>query len=401
MSRLIARSRAALPALALLAVSAIPALAQSGTRLLRTPSVSAQHITFAYANNIWVVERTGGAARRLTSFQGQTQNPKLSPDGTLIAFSAEYAGNTDVYTVPVGGGQPMRLTWHPSADMVQGWTPDGKSVMFASPRASWAPSAAQRFWTVPVAGGVESPMPMPRAYQGKLSADGNRVAYRMPSSWDEERRNYRGGQNKPIWILDLKSFALDSTPFTNSKEMDPVWVNDAVYFLSDRDGVSNVFSYDTKSKQLAQITKFRDFDVKSLDASSGAVVFEQAGYVHELDPNTGRARVVNITASGDFPWMMASWKDVSSRITGLALSATGKRAAVEARGEVFTIPAEKGDVRNLTNTSGAAEIAPTWSPDGKSLAYFSDASGEYELVIAPQDGLGARREIPLTEPSRP
>ena len=401
MSRLIARSLAALPALALLAVSAIPASAQSGTRLLRTPSVSAQHITFAYANNIWVVERTGGAARRLTSFQGQTQNPKLSPDGTLIAFSAEYAGNTDVYTVPVGGGQPMRLTWHPSADMVQGWTPDGKSVMFASPRASWAPSAAQRFWAVPVAGGVESPMPMPRAYQGKLSADGNRVAYRMPNSWDEERRNYRGGQNKPIWILDLKSFALDSTPFTNSKEMDPVWVNDAVYFLSDRDGVSNVFSYDTKSKQLAQITKFRDFDVKSLDASSGAVVFEQAGYVHELDPKTGRARVVNITASGDFPWMMASWKDVSLRITGLALSATGKRAAVEARGEVFTIPAEKGDVRNLTNTSGAAEIAPIWSPDGKSLAYFSDASGEYKLVIAPQDGLGARREIPLPEPSRP
>uniref|UniRef100_UPI00356897CA S41 family peptidase n=1 Tax=Gemmatimonas sp. TaxID=1962908 RepID=UPI00356897CA len=209
------------------------------------------------------------------------------------------------------------------------------------------------------------------------------------------------GQNKPIWILDLKSFALDSTPFTNSKEMDPVWVNDAVYFLSDRDGVSNVFSYDTKSKQLAQVTKFRDFDVKSLDASAGAVVFEQAGYVHALDPKTGREQVVNITATGDFPWMMASWKDVSSRITSLALSATGKRAAVEARGEIFTIPAEKGDVRNLTNTSGAAEIAPIWSPDGKSLAYFSDASGEYKLVIAPQDGLGARREITLPEPSRP
>jgi tricorn protease len=401
MSRLIARSRAALPALALLVASTAPAAAQSGTRLLRTPSVSAQHIAFAYANNIWVVERAGGAARRLTSFQGQTQNPKLSPDGTLIAFSAEYAGNTDVYTVPVGGGQPKRLTWHPTADMVQGWTPDGKAVMFASPRATWAPNAAPRFWTVPVTGGVETAMPMPRAYQGKLSADGNRVAYRMPSSWDEERRNYRGGQNKPIWILDLKSFALDSTPFTNSKEMDPVWVNDAVYFLSDRDGVSNVFSYDTKSKQLSQVTTFRDFDVKSLDASAGTVVFEQAGYVHELDAKTGRARVVNITATGDFPWMMASWKDVSSRITSLALSATGKRAAVEARGEIFTIPAEKGDVRNMTNTSGAAEIAPIWSPDGKSLAFFSDASGEYKLVIVPQDGLGARREIALPEPSRP
>ena len=401
MSRLIARSRAALPALAFLVASTAPAAAQSGTRLLRTPSVSAWHITFAYANNIWVVERAGGAARRLTSFQGQSQNPKLSPDGTLIAFSAEYAGNTDVYTVPVGGGQPKRLTWHPTADMVQGWTPDGKAVLFASPRATWAPTAAPRFWTVSVDGGVETALPMPRAYQGKLSADGNRVAYRMPSSWDEERRNYRGGQNKPIWILDLKSFALDTTPFANSKEMDPVWVNDAVYFLSDRDGVSNVFSYDTKSKRLSQVTTFRDFDVKSLDAASGAVVFEQAGYVHELDPASGRSRVVNITATGDFPWMMAAWKDVSSRITSLALSATGKRAAVEARGEIFTIPAEKGDVRNLTNTSGAAEIAPVWSPDGKSLAYFSDRSGEYQLVIAPQDGLGARREIALPEPSRP
>ena len=163
MSLVIARSRAALPALALLVLSTAPVAAQSGTRLLRTPSVSAQHIAFAYANNVWVVERAGGAARRLTSFQGQTQNPKLSPDGTLIAFSAEYAGNTDVYTVPVGGGQPKRLTWHPTADMVQGWTPDGKAVMFASPRASWAPIAAPRFWTVPVTGGVETAMPMPRA----------------------------------------------------------------------------------------------------------------------------------------------------------------------------------------------------------------------------------------------
>lgn len=401
MSRSSLRSWAVLPALALLAASASAAGAQSATRLLRTPSVSARHIAFAYANNIWVVERAGGVARRLTSFQGQTQNPKLSPDGTHIAFSAEYAGNTDVYTVPVSGGQPKRLTWHPSADMVQGWTPDGKSVMFASPRAAWAPSAAPRFWMVPMAGGVETSMPMPRAYQGKLSADGNRVAYRMASSWDEERRNYRGGQNKPIWILDLKSFALDSTPFSNSKEMDPVWVNDAVYFLSDRDGVSNVFSYDTKSKQLAQITTFRDFDVKSLDATAGALVFEQAGYVHELDLQSKRTRIVDITATGDFPWMMASWKDVSSRITSLALSATGKRAAVEARGEIFTVPAEKGDVRNLTNTSGAADIAPVWSPDGKTLAYFSDRSGEYQLVIAPQDGLGVRRDIVLPEPSRP
>jgi tricorn protease len=178
-------------------------------------------------------------------------------------------------------------------------------------------------------------------------------------------------------------------------------VGDQVYFLSDRDGVSNVWSYDTKSKKLAQITKFTDFDVKALDASGSTVVFEQAGYIHELDAKTGSEKIVNITAAGDFPWMLPQWKDVSTRITSLALSSTGKRAAVEARGEIFTIPAEKGDVRNLTNSSASAEIAPIWSPDGKSVAYFSDKSGEYQLVIAPQEGLVAPRSIVLPEPSRP
>lgn len=166
------------------------------TRLLRTPTVSATQIAFAYASNIWVVARAGGLARRLTSFQGQTSNPHFSPDGKWIAFSAEYAGNTDVYVVPAEGGEPRRLTWHPGADTVQGWTSDGKAVLFASGRATWAPNAAPRFWTVPAEGGVA--LPLPRGYQGKISPDGSRIAYRMNNSWDEERRNYRGGQNRPI-----------------------------------------------------------------------------------------------------------------------------------------------------------------------------------------------------------
>ena len=177
----------------------------AATRLLRTPTVSANAIAFAYANNIWIVEREGGTARRLTSFQGQTTNPHFSPDGKWIAFSAEYAGNTDVYVVPAEGGEPKRLTWHPGADVVQGWTSDGKSVLFTSTRATWAPSGAPRFWTVPAQGGVEEPLALPRGYQGKISADGTHIAYRMNNSWDEERRNYRGGQNRPIWIVDLKT----------------------------------------------------------------------------------------------------------------------------------------------------------------------------------------------------
>ncbi|HEX6976291.1 MAG TPA: PDZ domain-containing protein, partial [Vicinamibacterales bacterium] len=384
----------------ILALSAGPSgQAQSPTRLLRTPTVSATEIAFAYANNIWAVERGGGTARRLTSFQGQTGNPHFSPDGKWIAFSGEYAGNTDVYVVPAEGGEPKRLTWHPGGDTVQGWTPDGKSIVFASSRATWAPSGAPRFWTVPAQGGVEEPMPLPRAYQGKISPDGSHVAYRMNSSWDEERRNYRGGQNRPIWIVDLKTYDLVSPPWTDSKDMDPVWVGDAVYFLSDRDGVSNVWSYETKTKKLTQVTKFTDFDVKSIDAGSGAVVFEQAGFVHELDPKSGQAKVVPIRATGDFPWMMPRWEDVTARMSNIVLSPTGKRIAVEARGEIFTIPAEKGDVRNLSHSSASAERDPAWSPDGKYVSYFSDKSGEYKLIVEEQDGLKPPREITLPKPT--
>ena len=370
------------------------------TRMLRSPSVSQRHIAFAHAGNIWIVERAGGSARRLTSFAGEAVNPKLSPDGSMVAFSAQYAGNVDVYVLPIEGGEPKRLTYHPGADVVQGWTPDGNEIVFASGRAANAPSAVPRFYKVGLDGAVESAMPMPRAYQGKISPDGKRIAYRMNNSWDEERRNYRGGQNRPIWIEDLSTHEVVTTPWTDSKEMDPAWIGDVVYFLSDRDGVSNVWSYDTKSKALNQVTKFRDFDVKTLDASTSAnaVVFEQGGAVHELDPSTGREHSVSITANGDFPWMMPQWKDVTTRVASLALSPTGKRAAVEARGEIFTIPAEKGDARNLTNASGSAEREPAWSPDGKSISWFSDASGEYKLVIASQDGT-SKREIALPEPS--
>ena len=388
MSRL--RSLHAFAALALFAGSA-----QAQTRMLRSPSISATQIAFAYAQNIWIVDRAGGAARRLTSFQGATENPKLSPDGKWVAFSAEYGGNVDVYVVPAEGGEPKRLTWHSAPDVVQGWTPDGAKIVFASTRETSGPSAAPKFYTVTAGGGIEEPLPMNRAYQGKISPDGKRVAYRMNNSWDEERRNYRGGQNRPIWIADLKTLDVETPPWTDSKDLDPAWIGDVVYFISDRDGVQNVWSFDTKSKKLTQVTDYSDFDVKTLDAGAGAVVFEQAGFIHELDAKTGKEHIVKITAAGDFPWMMPQWKDVSGRIATMALSPTGKRAAVEARGEIFTIPADKGDVRNLTNSSGSADRDPAWSADGKFLSYFSDKSGEYKLYIEAQDGLTPAREIAL------
>lgn len=385
-------------ACATLVLTVLPASTAAQTRLLREPSISERHIAFSYANNIWVTGRDGGDARRLTSFQGQETNPKISPDGRWVAFSAQYGGNTDVYVVPIEGGEPRRLTWHPGADVVQGWSPDGRRIVFASGRTS-APIGVPKFWSVSLEGDFPEALPMPRAFQGKYSPDGRRFAYRMASSWDDEWRNYRGGQNRPIWILDLQSHDLVTPPWEGSKDIDPVWIGDVVYFLSDRDWVNNVWSYDTRSRQLTQVTNFRDFDVKTLDSGAGVLVFDQAGYLHTHDPRTGQTRRLDITVRGDFPWLMPQWQDVGPRIVNAAISPAGRRAVFEARGEIFTVPAEQGDWRNITNTPGTAERNPQWSPDGRHIAYFSDRGGEYRLVLAPQDGIGAVLEIELPEPS--
>jgi tricorn protease len=371
-----------------------------GTRLLRNPTMSATSIAFEYGNDIWVAPRSGGDARRITSFQGQETDPHFSPDGRWLAFSAQYGGNTDVYVVPAEGGEPQRLTWHPGADGVQGWTPDSRRIVFSSGRTN-APSGT-KFWTVGLNGDFPQALPMPRAFQGSFSPDGGRFAYRMPSSWDEERRNYRGGQNKAIWILDMDDYDLEEIkPWDRTKELDPVWIGQHVYFISDRDGAQNVWGYNTANKQLRQVTRFKDLDVKSLGTDGKVLVLEQAGYLWTLDPagNNAQPTRLAIHVRGDFPWMMARWEEVATRLSNAQLSATGKRAVFEARGDIFTVPTERGaDWRNLTNTPGTAERTPSWSPDGQWISYFSDASGEYKLVIVPQDGQGSKREIALGDP---
>ena len=397
------RARASAPTRTSLLLTAVALILGSTavsaqTLLLRRPTISAQHIAFEYGGDIWVTGREGGDARRLTSFQGQETLPAFSPDGRWIAFSAQYGGNTDVWVLPVEGGEPRRLTWHPGADLVQGWTPDGSRVVFASGRTN-APSG-QKFWTVSLDASLPEPLPMPRAHEGKFSSDGGRFAYRMVTPWEDEWRNYRGGQNRPIWILDMKSYDLEEIrPWDGSNDQDPVWIGDVVYFLSDRDYAMNVFAYDTRAKQVKQLTHFADYDVKNLDAGGGLLAFEQGGAIHTLDPRTGQVRKLDITVRGDFPWQMPHWEDVAARLTNAALSPTGKRAVFEARGDIFTVPAAKGDWRNLTNTSGVADRAPSWSPDGRSIAWFSDAGGEYRLMIGTQDGLGRPRKIELPEPT--
>jgi tricorn protease len=386
-------------------IAAIPVHAQptngngngEPTRLLRRPTISATHIAFMYGNDIWTVGRNGGEAKRITSFQGQETNPQFSPDGRWLAFSAQYAGNTDVYIVAAAGGEPKRLTFHPSDDQVQGWTPDGQRVVFSSDRNA-PPQGGERFYTVGLEADFPRELPLPRANQGALSADGNRLAYRMVSPWEEEWRNYRGGQNRPVWIVDLDDGDLEEIkPWDGSNDQDPVWLGNNVYFLSDRDWAMNLYAYDTATRQVRQLTRYADWDIKSLDAGGGMLVFEQGGWIHTLDPSSGEAKRVDIVVHGDFPWLMPSWKNVGNALANARISSTGKRAIFEARGEIFTVPANDsaGDWRNLTNTPGVADRRPFWSPDGERVAWFSDSEGEYALVIANQQGIEKPRSIVL------
>ena len=370
-----------------------------GTRLLRQPTVSDSLIAFAYANDIWVVPRSGGDARRLTSFRGTESHPHFSPDGDRVAFTAEYAGDPEVYVVGVEGGAPRRLTWHPGGDEVRGWGPDGESVVFVSARKSAPPSYA-RFFRVPVDGGLPEALPIPRGAAGSYSPDGTRFAYQPVGLSDRHWRNYRGGQSRPVWVLDMTDYGLEKLPGEGrSRNIDPVWMGDTIYFLSDRDLAMNLYAYDTGAGELSQLTRHSTFGVMNLDAGGGAVVYEQAGYIHLLDPSDGSSRRVDVRVQGDFPWAREHWEDVGDMITDASLSPTGVRALFQARGEIFTMPAEEGDWRNLTDASGSAERTPAWSPDGAKVAWFSDRGGEYELVISGQKGLEPTRRIELEDPS--
>jgi tricorn protease len=385
--------QAALAAVAALLITS-PIAAE--TLLLRQPDVSDNHIVFSYGGDLWITGRNGGDARRLTSFQGIEGSPKFSPDGSMVAFRGSYDGNVDVYVVSVAGGEPRRLTWHPGADLPTGWTPDGERVVFVSNRAQPVPTF--KFWTAPVGGGQPEAMAIPRGWTGKHSPDGGSFVYDPVLNWEAEWRGYRGGQNKPIWVIDLDDYSLDKLPWTDSNDSHPVYVGDDIYFLSDRDWAVNVWAFDGTSGSVRQLTHFKQHDARNLEAGGGVLTFEQAGQIYVLDPSTGNSGPVPITVRGDFPWARPHWEEVGDQVRNGGLSPTGKRAIFEARGDIFTVPAEKGDVRNLTRSSGIADRAPAWSPDGKHVAWFSDESGEYELIVADQFGED-RRTIEIPDPT--
>jgi tricorn protease len=381
-------------------VSAVSAHA-AGPLLMQKPTLSKTHIAFAYAGDLWLVAREGGEARLLTSGAGTKSDPVFSPDGSMIAFSGDYDGNVDVYVMPSEGGVPHRLTHHPAVDEVVGWSPDGKSVLFRSTRNSY--SRFNRLFTVSLAGGLPHELPLPMAEFGAFSADGKHIAY-IPV--DNNRRlsaigwkRYRGGKASRVWIANLSDLGLDTVPRETSNDGNPMWVGSKVYFLSDRNGPFTLFSYDPKDKKVEQALASNGADIKSASAGPGAIVYEQFGSLNLFDPATGKSKAVTVTVPADLPNVRPHFKKVENEIATATLSPSGARALFEAHGEILTAPAEKGDIRNLTDTPGTMERDPSWSPDGKWVAYFSDESGEYQLFLKNPDGMGEARKISLGSPA--
>ncbi len=366
-----------------------------GPLLLRNPSLSKDKIAFLYADDIWTVGREGGEARRLTAASAVTEGPYFSPDGTQIAYSTHEHGLTDVYVVGVEGGVPRRLTWDPEGNYAVGWTPDGKDVLFASMHASY--SDFFRLFETPADGsGLPTVLPLPSAETGNFSSDGSTLAYEPVLQWEDAWKHYRGGQTKKVWLVNMKTLDLVKVPRENSNDFSPVWEGKTVYFLSDRNGPVSLWSYDTESKAVTQEVENKGYDLKTVAAGPGALVYEQFGSLHLYDLATKKEHAVAVTIRGDLPELTPRMENIAAHeVENLAVSPTGVRVVAEAHGEIFTLPVEKGDTRDLTKTPGSAERDPSWSPDGKSIAYFSDASGEYQLFIRDQEGLLPPKVIDL------
>jgi tricorn protease len=362
------------------------------TRLLTQPAVSAKNVAFIYADDLWVADLDGKNVRRLTSDIGVESNPVFSPDGNIIAFSAQYDGNTDVYTVPVSGGNPTRLTYHPGPDIVRGFTPDGKSVLFSSPRNVHTGRFTQLF-TVPLTGGMPTQLPIPNGVEACYSPDGTQIAYTPLRDVTAQWKHYRGGTHSRIWVYNCKDHEVVEIPQPKEgcNDLSPEWLGETVYFRSDRNGEYNLFSYDTKVKNVQQLTHYEDFPVAALGAGGGRLIYEQAGYLHTYNPAEGADNAdhrLKIGVATDLVEARPRWVKGAKFIRNASVSPSGARAVFEFRGEIVTVPASKGDPRNLTETPGVHERSPAWSPDGKSIAYFSDEGGEYQLHVKPADGKG-------------
>jgi tricorn protease len=368
------------------------------TKFLTQPAISKDHIAFVYADDLWICDHAGNNVRRLTSDIGSELAPVFSPDGQWLAFSAQYDGNTDVYLISTAGGTPKRLTTHPDPDVVRGFTPDGKAVLFSSPRNAFAfNNRHQQLYTVPVEGGMPTQLPIPHGYEAGYSPNGDYIAYNPNRDPTRVWKHYRGGTHGRIWIYRTRDHDTYEIPQPEGRcnDFDPQWIGDTVYFRSDRNGEYNLFAFEPKTKSVRQLTRFTDFPVIDLNAGGGRLIFEQAGHLHLYDPKSEQVSRVRVGVATDLVEARARFVKGAKYIRSASISPSGARAAFEFRGEIVTVPAEKGDVRNLTETTGAHERFPAWSPDGQSIAYFSDEGGEYRLYVKSADGKGDAKKYAL------
>jgi tricorn protease len=358
--------------------------------ILQTPVISKDLIAFGYAGDVWVVPRAGGRALRLTTGIGVESNPIFSPDGQTIAFTGEYDGNTDVFTIPAAGGIPHRVTYHPAADSAVAWSPDGKRIVFRSDRTN--ANRTTQLFSVNAQGGPATVLPLPIAYSGTLSPDGKTIAYTPWGlafgyasgryvSWG----NYKGGQAGTVWLTNLATLDSVEVPHEVASDFSPAYAGGKIYFLSGRKGPIGVFSYDPATKAVAEVFHNTGSDIRSLASDGHTLVFDRLGELYTLEPG-GQPKLVQIDVTGDMPDVRPKVIGVADEIQNVGVSPTGLRAVVEAHGEILTAPAKQGTVRNITNSMGSAEREPAWSPDGQSIAYFSDESGLYALHVAAQTG---------------
>lgn len=356
------------------------------TLLLRAPAVSEKNIAFVYGGDIWIASRDGSNPRRLTVNPAVETSPTFSPDGKKIAFTGNYDGNFDVYVIDIEGGDPRRVTYHPSGDLVKGWLSNDE-LYFSSTR-DYNYALSPRLHRIKLDGTGEQALPMPEATQGSPSADRRYWAY-IKNTDPTDRSNvafkrYRGGGMPQVWIFDSQTKEIEIVPGTGANNVKPQWLGNKVYFLSDKDFTLNLYSYDTKAKKVDKLTNFKDYDIKSLYAANGTIAFEQAGKIHLMDVATNKETALKINIQADAPYKRTHYIDMANSIRNYEISPKGIRALFESRGEIFSVPKEKGDARNLSNSPGSFEKYPAWSPDGKYISYLSDKNGKYQLVLLNQ-----------------
>jgi len=368
-------------------------------RMLRYADVSSNQIAFVYAGDIWVAPKRGGNAVRLSSPQGEEMFPKFSPDGATLAFSGNYDGNLDIYTMPTGGGQPQRLTYHGAADRVLGWYPDGQSLLFASGRSSER-DRYNKLFQVSKGGGLPTLLPLPYGELGAISPDARQIAYTPISIDFRTWKRYRGGMTADIWLFDLENHSARNLTQDSANDSFPMWHDKTLYFLSDRDGNQrhNLWSLDTRTGETRQVTRFKDEDVQMPSMGPLDIVFTLGDKLWLLNLKTRESAPVEFTIVTDEATLKPRQANVAGYLQGYDISPSGKRVVVAARGDIFTVPKEHGITRNLTRSSGVAERWPTWSPDGKRVAYFTDRTGEYQLALRNEDGTGEETVLTQLEP---